>query len=136
MTKGGRNTKIHAVVDAIGNPIFVYLTKGSTSDTKVGPILVRNARIQEGTVVMGDRAYVSSEIFEGIVSRGGTVCVPPKGNTANPWEYDEYQYHERSAVECFFNKIKNFRGIATRYAKYACTFLAFVLLACNFVLFK
>ena len=57
-------------------------------------------------------------------------CIPPKSNTAEPWDVDWWQYKERSRVECFFQKIKNYRRIAARYDKLAVRFLGFVHLVC------
>lgn len=58
-----------------------------------------------------------------------TYTIPPKSNTANPWECDFHVYKERHLVECFFNKLKQFRRIATRYDKLAASFTAFVYIA-------
>jgi transposase len=66
---------------------------------------------------MGDKAYGTEEIREYIESQGASYCIPPKVNSAEPWECDRYQYKERHLVECFFNKIKQFRRVATRYDK-------------------
>ncbi|SCW77130.1 Transposase DDE domain-containing protein, partial [Paenibacillus tianmuensis] len=71
-----------------------------------------------------------------IESQDATFCIPPKSNTANPWECDFYQYKERHVVECFFNKLKQFRGIATRYDKLSRNFLSFAFLASAMILLK
>jgi len=65
--------------------------------------------------------------------QGAEFCIPPKVNTKDPWPCDWWQYKERFLVECFFQKLKLFRRVATRYDKLARRFLAFVHLACVFV---
>lgn len=64
-----------------------------------------------GTAVLGDKAYGTVEILNYIRSNGGTVVIPPKSNTVDPWECDFYHYKERHLVECFFNKLKHFRRV-------------------------
>jgi len=84
----------------------------------------------EGTVVLADKAYGAKAIRDYITSAGATYCIPPQSNYKNPWEYDRFLYKERHLVECLFQKLKQFRGVATRYCKLACSFLAFVQIAC------
>ena len=117
MTRGGRNTKIHAIVDGLGNPLHVQLTGGQISDITVAYELLEHVDVS-GSIVMADKAYEAA------------YCIPPKSNTAEPWEVDWWQYKKRSRVECFFQKFKNYRRIATRYDKLAVRFLGFVYLVC------
>ena len=132
---GGRNTKIHAVVDALGNPIELKLTPGNENDCTVAVAVLSNVEI-EGSVVMGDKAYGTKEIREHVENRGASYCIPPKANAAEPWECDFYQYKERHVVECFFNKLKQFRRVATRYDKLSRNFLNFVFLASIMILLR
>ena len=62
-------------------------------------------------------------------SMGPAYVIPPQSNVSEPWPVDWYLYKERHLVECFFQKIKWFRRIATRYDKLDASFLAFVYLA-------
>lgn len=89
-----------------------------------------------GSVVLGDKAYGTSEIRNHIQSHGASYCIPPKSNTSEPWDCDYYHYKERHVVECFFNKLKQFRRIATRYDKLSNHFLSFALLASAMILLK
>ena len=90
----------------------------------------------KGSNVLGDKAYGTKEIREYITSREASYTIPPKSNTQNPWDCDWWLYKERHLVECFFNKIKHFRRIATRYDKLASSFLGFVYCASIFILSK
>ncbi len=129
MSRGGKNTKIHAVVDGLGNPLYVQLSGGHVSDISVAFDLLENVDVK-GSVVMADRAYGAEAFRMKIEENGATYCIPPKSNNSEPWEVDWWQYKERSNVERFFQKIKQYRRVATRYDKLACRFLAFVHLAC------
>ena len=68
--------------------------------------------------------------FSGMQDNNGEAVIPPKSNATNPWDCDFYHYKERHLVECFFNKLKHFRRVATRYDKLATMFQAFTYLAC------
>ena len=105
-TKGGINTKIHAIVDGLGNPVAFLLSPGND----------------------GDSTH-AKEILAYIKKHGAAVVIPPKSNTKEPWEVDYCLYKERHLVECFFQKIKWFRRIATRYDKLDKSFLSFVYMA-------
>ena len=129
LSRGGKNTKIHVVVDGLGNPIHVHLSAGNIHDSKEAPRSINNVSM-EGSTVMGDKAYSSALIRALIEAKGGIVCIPPKSNEKNPWPCDYDQYKERHLVECFFQKLKQYRAVATRYAKLASRFLALVHLAC------
>jgi len=89
-----------------------------------------------GSNILGDKAYGTMEIRKYITSKEASYTIPPKSNTNNPWHCDWWIYEERHLVECFFNKIKHFPRIATRYDKLANSFLAFIYIAAIFVLSK
>jgi transposase len=135
VSRGGRNTKIHAVVDALGNPVELYLTPGNVNDNTVAVEVLSGVTLS-GSVVLGDKAYGTLKIREYIESQGASYCIPPKSNAVNPWECDFHHYKERHVVECFFNKLKQFRGIATRYEKLSRNFLSFAFLASAMILLK
>jgi transposase len=123
------------VVDALGNPVKILLTPGNVSDCTAAVDTLTGLSLA-GSIVMGDKAYGTTEIRTYIASQGATFCIPPKSNAVNPWDCDFYQYKERHLVECFFNKLKQFRCIATRYDKLSHNFLSFVYLASSLILLK
>ena len=110
VSRGGRSTKIHAVVDALGNPIHVQLSAGNVHDVKVAQEMLEAVKLRLGMTA--------------------DFCIPPKSNESDPWYVDWWLYKERHLVEVFFLKLKEFRRVATRYDKLASRFLAFVHLAC------
>lgn len=90
----------------------------------------------KGSYVLADRAYGSEEIRSYIVQHSANYVIPPKHNAKVAWPVDWYLYKERHLVECFFNKLKQFRRVATRYDKLASSFLAFVYVAAIAILLK
>ena len=64
-----------------------------------------------------------------ICEQGASYVIPPQSNVSEPWPVDWWLYKERHLVECFFQKLKWFRRIATRYDKLDVSFLAFVYIA-------
>ena len=127
-TKGGLNTKIHAIVDGLGNPVAFLLSPGNDNDSTHAIELMSMIDIA-GSNLLGDKAYGTREILAHIKEHRATVVIPPKSNAKEPWPVDYYRYKERHLVECFFQKIKWFRRVATRYDKLDNSFLAFVYMA-------
>jgi transposase len=120
-------TKIHVVVDALGNPLKVSLTKGQVHDiTQAEPL---TANITPGAM-LADKGYDADSFIQSLAVRGIAVVIPPKSNRKVQRDCDYALYAERNLVERFFNTIKHFRGIATRYEKTARNFLAGLHLVC------
>ena len=113
----------------------LHLTPGNIPDCTVAVETLSGIPIT-GSVILGDKAYGTVEIRSYIESRDASYCIPPKSNAIEPWEYDFHHYKERHVVECFFNKLKQFRAIATRYDKLSINFLSFVFLASTMILLK
>lgn len=135
MSKGGKTTKIHAVVDGLGNPVHFILTGGEVHDSKQAIPLLSGLNIVNSNI-LADRAYGTKDIRNYIDSQGASYTIPPKTNAKELWDCDYCLYKERHLVECFFNKIKAFRRVATRYDKLASSFLAFIYVASICILAK
>jgi len=125
-SKGGFTTKIHAVVDALGNPLKFILTSGQRNDITQAESLIQNFK---NTMVIADKAYDSNALIEAIGKNDSTPVIPPKMNRKVQREYDFHVYKERHLVECFFGKIKHFRRVFSRFDKTAGVFIGFL----NFV---
>ena len=80
--------------------------------------------------MLADKGYDSDRLVNVLDARGITAVIPPKANRKEPRQTDFALYRERNLVERFFGKLKQYRGIATRYDKLAQTFMAGVLLVC------
>ena len=123
------------MVDALGYPVRLHFTGGNINDCKVAEDVLSPIDIS-GSIVMGDKAYGTKAIRDYITSRGATYAIPPKANALDPWDCDWWQYKERHLVECFFNKLKQFRRVATRYDKSFEHFKSFTFLASIMILLK
>jgi transposase len=83
---------------------------------------------------LGDKAYDADALIQALDERSITPVIPPKANRVSPRQCDFALYRERNLVERFFNKLKHFRAIATRYDKLARNFLAAVQLVSAIIL--
>jgi transposase len=124
-------TKIHAVVDALGNPANLMLTAGQIHDLACAQDLIENL---DPKALIGDKAYDADALVDTLAGREITPVIPPKANRNIKRECDFALYRERNLIERFFNKIKHYRAIATRYDKLARNFLAAVQLVSAIIL--
>ena len=120
-------TKIHAIVDALGNPLVVSLTGGHVHDINEAAGLVAQVKPK---ALLADKGYDSDGLIEILNVRHIRPVIPPKSNRKVKRDCDFALYRERNLVERFFNIIKHFRAIATRYEKTARNFLAGLHLIC------
>jgi transposase len=88
----------------------------------------------EPGALLGDKAFDADPFIETLKRRDITPVIPPKANRKEPRACDFALYCERNLIERFFNKLKHFRAVATRYDKLARNFLAGVKLACAMIL--
>jgi len=78
----------------------------------------------EGQILLADRAYDSDALRQSLAERGAWANVKPMPNRKNVPSFSAYLYRYRNLVERFFNKIKHYRAVATRYDKLPENFLA------------
>ena len=124
-------TKIHALVDALGNPANLILSPGHTHDLACAEPLIANV---SPDALIADKAFDADPFIGALEGREITPVIPPKANRKIKRDCDFALYRERNLVERFFNKIKHFRAIATRYDKLARNFLAGVQLVSAIIL--
>lgn len=134
-SRGGKATKLHMIVDALGNPMQFMLTGGQVHDSKAAVALLSGAHIS-GSNIIEDKAYGAKQIRDDITEQNAVFTIPPRGDCTGPWYCDFHTYKERHLVECFFNKLKVFRRVTTRYDKLAMFFVAFIHLASICILLK
>ncbi len=126
-SRGGLSTKIHALVDALGNPLAFLLTAGQTHDLVGADALLPQIAADR---LIADKAYdADARVREPLARAGKAAVIPPRTNRLAPRDFDRDIYKERHLIENFFCKLKQFRAIATRYDKTAQNFLAAVHLA-------
>jgi transposase len=126
-SRGGLTTKIHALVDAEGLPIRLKLTEGQAHDGRSARDMLEE--IVEGQILLADRAYDSDELRGTLKQRGAWGNIRAMPNRKNIPAFSAFLYRQRNLVERFFNKLKHFRAVATRYDKRADNFLAGIKLA-------
>ena len=107
------------------------LTPGQAADIGQAEPLLEHL---EPEALIADKGYDSDALVEALQRRDITPVIPPKANRKQPRATDFALYCERNLVERFFNKLKHFRAIATRYDKLARNFLAGVQLAATIIL--
>jgi transposase len=122
---------VHAAVDAQGDPVELCLGSGAEHDVKRAEELL--AAHQPRTVI-ADKGYDSDALVDVIRQRGAQAVIPPRENRKQPRKYSKRRYRDRNLIERFFNRLKHYRRIATRYEKTARNFLAFVHLASTLVM--
>jgi transposase len=130
-SRGGLSTKIHALVDALGNPIGFYLTGGEAHDLIGADHLLPS---MQADILIGDKAFDADQrVLLPLAAAGKTAVIPPKANRQIPRHYDCDLYKARHLIENFFAKLKQFRAIATRYDKTSRNFLAAIHLAASVI---
>lgn len=98
------------MVDGLDNPLRFILTGGQVHDSA-------------GVNVLADKAYRTIVLRQYIEAESGQYTIQPKSNAQQPWPCDYYVYCERHSIENYLNQLKNYRRIATRYAKLTHVFL-------------
>ncbi len=111
------------------------LTAGNVHDSTVAVELLSRLDLSESNV-LADKAYGTNQILDYIQREDGEYTIPPKSNAVRPWKCDWHIYKGRHVIECFFQKLKWYRRVATRYDKRDDVFLAAVTLAAIVILLK
>ena len=125
------STKIHATVDALGNPTGFHLTPGQAHDLEGADVFLKDT---PGASVIADKAYdAQARVIEPLHQAGKAVVIPPKASRKHQRSYDRHLYRARHLIENFFARLKQYRAIATRYDKTARNFLGAIHLAAAIV---
>jgi transposase len=128
---------MHALCGAESEAVDIRITAGQAGDAPVGEEMLDAIKPYEGRAQAAmDKAYDSNAIRAKLVAKGIEPVIPPKANRLEIIVYDKEQYKQRNKVERRFNKIKQFRRVATRYEQLKATFLAFVTLALIIIMLR
>jgi transposase len=126
-SRGGLTTKIHALVDANGLPITLKITAGQAHDGRSATDMLD--AIGEAQILLADRAYDADALRHKLRERGAWANIKPMPHRVNIPQFSSSLYRQRNLVERFFNKLKHFRAVATRFEKQAANYLALIKLA-------
>ena len=92
-SRGGLSTKIHALVDALGNPIDFFLTGGEAHDLVGADQLLPT---MEADTLIADKAFdADARVLAPLAAAGKTAVIPPRANRSSPRDYDRELYAER-----------------------------------------
>lgn len=111
-------------------PVRVFITEGSVADCTQAHRLIEGF---EADYLLADKGYDSDAILDQAKSQKMEPVIPPKRNRKEQRSYDKDLYKLRHLVENAFLKLKGWRGIATRYAKNAASFLAAIQIRCALI---
>ena len=125
-SRGGRNSKMHALVDLRGRLVRFLVTPGNVHDITPAPELVAGIG---GAFVVADKGYDSDAFRELVRAGGGRSAIPKRKGAKTSAPCNTAHYRKRHRVENFFARIKRYRRIATRYEKTKNSFEAFLLFA-------
>jgi transposase len=132
-TKGGLNSKLHAVCEGAGKPVALLLSEGQRSDYKGAALLLDS--LPRAKELLADRGYDADWFRTALKEKGITPCIPPKKNRKQPIEYDKTLYKQRHQVENMFAKLKDWRRIAMRYDRCAHTFFSAICIAATCIFY-
>lgn len=122
LSRGGLSTKIHALVDALGNPLGFLLTPGQAHDLEGADAFLPRL---EADALLADKAYdADKRVIEPLLAAGKVPVIPSVPGRSIRRSYDRDLYKQRHLIENFFCRLKQFRALATRYDKRAVNFLA------------
>lgn len=107
----------------------MIVTEGQVSDISCAHELVEHLRTD---AVIADKGYDSDAFVNTIRATRAKTVIPPRSNRKTKRRYSRALYRTRNIVERFFNRIKHFRRVSTRYDKLVGNYFAFPMLACAF----
>ncbi len=136
-SRGGLSTKIHAATLDENCAAALHLTAGHAHDGRQFESLYDSLDPENvlASITM-DKGYDADRIRERLSRDGIDAVIPSIPSRSQKLPYDKAQYRERNRIERFFNKLKQFRRIATRYDKLQQTFFAALCLVAAFIFIK
>ena len=126
ISRGCRNSKLHALTDGEGRPLRFLLTGGNVADCRAADVLFDN--LAPRTIVLADKAYDSNAIRDLIEMQGAVPNIPSKVNRRWKSCFSKTLYKRSNTAEHMFCRLKDYCRIATRYDKLAVNFLGAIYL--------
>jgi transposase len=136
-SRGGFSTKLHAGCLDEKTSVALELTSGARHDAPVFEVVFAQCpALPQLEYAVMDKGYDSEQIRRHLQAQEVIPVIPPRQNHKQAILYNTEQYQLREKVERFFNKLKHFRRVATRYEKLRQTFLAFIHIVALWVMIK
>jgi putative transposase len=107
-------------------PVRLLATAGQANDITQSHCLIEGLAAD---AVLADKGYDADHLIDAIEKSGAEAVIPPRDGRKRKRRYDADLYKERNRVERFFNRLKQFRRVATRYDKLLANFMGFVKIA-------
>ena len=126
-TRGGRNTKLHAVCDAKGRPLVLLLTPGNAHDMRVAKTCIE--AMPRSAELVADKGYDSNDLRAWLAERGTRAVIPPKKHRKTKLDFDPEIYRQRNIIERMFCRFKDWRRVAMRFDRNIKTFMATIAIA-------
>jgi transposase len=101
-------------VEGLGNPVEFILTGGEVHDSQCVDELLAD---KTADFILADKAYDNNSVLQNVAQMKALAVIPPKSNRKKSRDFDRHYYKDRNLIERFFCRLKQFRGIATRYCK-------------------
>ena len=130
-TKGGMNTKLHALSDANGRPLRFFMTAGQISDYAGAAALLNE--LPKAQWMLADRGYDADWFRDALQQKGIKPCIPGRKSRTITVKYDKRRYRRRNRIEIMFGRLKDWRRIATRYDRSPTVFFSAIALAATVI---
>ena len=122
LTKGGHNTKLHAISDALGRPIRLFITAGQRSDYTGARVLLEH--LPAAKTLLADHGYDADWLRNELTEKKIAACIPSRKNRKEPIEHDKEYYKDRHKIEIMFGRLKDWRRVAMRFDRSPIVFLS------------
>ncbi|HBB85270.1 MAG TPA: IS5 family transposase [Sulfitobacter sp.] len=130
-TKGGMNTKLHAICDSEGRPLNLFVTAGQVSDYIGARALLGS--LPDVDWLLGARGYDAEWFREALKDKGIRACIPGRKQRKKTVKYDKRPYKRRNRIEIMFGRLKDWRRVATRYDRCPKVFLSTIAFAATVI---
>ena len=119
------------VSDGRGRPLNLFLSPGQMSDAKGALVLL--AELPSAKRLLGDKGYDADWLRDELKSRSVRACIPARRKRKRPATHNRKLYKKRCRIENAFARLKDWRGIATRYTRCGDLFLSAIALAATVI---
>lgn len=125
------NTKLHALTDANGRPLSLFITAGQVSDYTGAAALLDD--LPKAQWMLADRGYDADWFRNALHDKSIKPCIPGRKSRSLTVKYDKRRYKRRNRIEIMFGRLKDWRRVATRYDRCPTVFLSAIALAATVI---